>query len=195
MASPVLSRIALLALFAAATQPVLGQSTATVESLDRLVERGLLAEANFSLHQLKDLPLPLFQWLKAKAEAGVPPFQYEYSFRLLPTEPALAMRWYARAYLARSLDFAECSDRGRNAIHMAIGTIYGPVQQEALKNRPAYAEELEGAILWESERLSKPDSAWLCPGQQQQSEKRGQARAAQLADIKESINRLRATPR
>lgn len=182
-------------LFAAVTQPAFGQATATIESLDRLVERGLLAEANFSLHQLKDLTPPLFQWLKAKAEAGVPPFQYEYSFRLLPTEPVLAMRWYARAYLARSLDFAECSDRGRNAIHMAIGTIYGPVQQEALKNRPAYAEELEGAILWESERSSKPDSAWLCPGQQLQSEKRVQARAAQLNDIKESINRLRATQR
>lgn len=182
-------------LFAFVMQPAFGQDTATVESLDRLVERGLLAEANFSLHRVKDLPPPLSQWLQAKAEEGIPPFQYEYSLRLLPTEPVLAMRWYARAYLARSLDFAECSDRGRNAIHMVIGTVYGPVQQEALKNPPAYAEELEGAILWESQRQSKPDSAWLCLGQQLPLEKRAPARAAQLAEIIESINRLRTTPR
>jgi hypothetical protein len=195
MTSPLPSLFALVTLFAAIKQPAFGQSTTTVESLDRLVARGLLAEANFSLHQLKDLSPPLFQWLKVKAETGTPPFQYEYGFRLLPTDPVLAKRWYARAYLARSLDFAECMDRGRNVIHMAIGTIYGPVQEEALKNRPAYAEELESAILWESARVSKPDSEWLCPGQQLQAEKRGQARAAQLAAIKESIDRLRAAPR
>lgn len=194
MHASVLPRFVLLMLVASFAQPTLAQSVPTVANLDRLIERGSFAEANFSLHQLKDLSPQLSQWLRERAEAGIPPFQYEYSFRLLATDPALAVRWYARAYVARSLDFAECSDRGRNPIHMIIGTIYSPVQQEALKNRPAYAEELENAILWESERITKLDSAWLCPGQQVQFDKRAQAREAQLADIKESIGRLRASP-
>lgn len=192
MRSPASHPYALLVV-ASLSMPAFGQAVPTIDDLDQQVARGQFAEANFSIHQIKDLSPELSRWLKDKAEVGIPPLQYEYSFRLLPTDPNAAVRWYARAYVARSLDFSECLDRGRNPIHMAIGTIYAPVQDIALKNRPDYAKELDGALTWESDRLIKPDSAWLCAGQQLPPDKRAQARAAHLNAIKESIDRLRAS--
>lgn len=123
------------------------QPQPTVPELDAMVRDGQLADATFALARLPELTPEQSVWLAQKAHAGTPPFQYEYSRRLLMAQDVPgAVRWYARGYLARSLDFVECTDRGRNVVHMIIGTLYRSVLDVALKDRPAYAREIAEAV-------------------------------------------------
>jgi hypothetical protein len=172
------------------------QSKVTVDALDALVQSGRLVEANFEINRLPELPPELSAWLEQKAEAGLPPFQYEYSRRLLLAKKVPgAVRWYARGYIERSLDFVECTDQRRNTVHMVIGTAYRPVLDWVLKDKPMYAHELADAIEWESKRKVRQESSWLCGPQQIPVEERAAARAAHIAEIKHDIERLSANGR
>lgn len=82
----------------------------TVADLDKQYAQGRYLEAVIKLHEMPALDPEVTKWLADKAQAGVPPFQYEYSRRLADSDMPAAIRWFARGFVVRSLDVAECTE-------------------------------------------------------------------------------------
>lgn len=181
---------------AAAFAPTLATaqtSVISVASLEEKINAGRNVEALLDLYKSPDLPDDVFSWLRAKSEEGLPPLQYELSRRLISTKLDEGVLWYARAYMARSLDFSQCIDRRQNPIYMTIATIYAPVLDKVLIDKPKYGKALEVAVKWESERKLKPSPAWICGDAYVKGEEGVKVRNAKLQETFSDIARLKGT--
>ena len=164
----------------------------TLAELDKQYAEGRYLEAVIKLHGMPALDPEVAKWLAGKAEAGVPPFQYEYSRRLAESDMPAAIRWFARAFVVRSLDVAECTEWTRAPGHVAIRRLYLPLNDKVLAHPALYAAEAEQAIEWERSRPERPSARWICEDLMLPAEQRQAARDKQTARIREGIARLKA---
>lgn len=163
------------------------------KELDQAVKSGKSIELLLKLYKTEELELGELQWLITRAPRGIPPFQYEMARRIKLGElPGSVVGWFAKGYVVRSLDAAECSNRSQNPNDMALRTLYSSLADIALKQPAAYAEALEQAIEWEGKREIKPSSEWICTMGVLPGTERQEARAKQLEEIRAGISRLRA---
>lgn len=160
--------------------------------LETMYRKGYAVEAMMKLSQTQALDPDVFGWLTQKALSGVPPFQYELSRRFQQLNIPGSLEWLAKAYVVRSLDLAECSDKTRNPVNLVLTTFYAPLIESALKEPVAYAEALERAIEWEQVRKKRPSSTWICNQAILSAEEREVARAKQLDQIRAGIGRLKS---
>lgn len=163
----------------------------TTVSLDKLYEQGRYAEATIALAKQSSHPPDVMAWVIQKAQKGVPPFQYEAARLFIDSNPKLGIDFFAKGYIIRSLDLAECTNRGQNPIHMVIGTMYSDTLDKALKNRPEYASAVERAIEWEKNRAQRPSAKWICENFLLPDDKRQEARDKQRSSIIEWIKEQR----
>lgn len=161
-------------------------------ALEAQVQTGRAVEALMDLYKAQFLGPNELSWLFRKAHLGEPPFQYELARRVQQgILPGSVIEWYAKGYVIRSLDAAECSTSEQNPADMAIRTLYAPLRDLALSQPGVYADELERAIDWEAKRPLKRSSKWICGDALRPSEERQAARANQLDEIRRGIARLR----
>lgn len=173
-------------------QPTVQPITPSLQfELEDLYRKGHGVDAMMKLSQSRAVDLDTFGWLLQKAQSGVPPFQYELSRQFQQRNMPGTLEWFAKAYVVRSLDFAECTDKARNPTNMVLVTFYAPLLDLALKNPTTYAEALEKAIEWERSRKMRPTSEWICNGAILPLEGRSAARAKQLDEIRAGISRLK----
>jgi len=165
-------------------------SDRSLSELNKLVQEEHYMDAVLPLSQQPALKPEVLDWLKTNAEAGYPLFQLEYSRRIWATDPQLALQWYARGYMIRSLDLSECTDRDRNVPIILIVQIYSALRTKALENPGKYASALDEAIIWEQNRKYHPSAKWLCGPSLGDDQTRLAARATQLRGIQESIAKL-----
>lgn len=150
-------------------------------------------EATLSLYKKDFLEPNELTWLYSRAFQGIPPLQYELSRRIHQgLLPGSSVEWFAKGYVLRSLDAAECSKGTLNPGDMVLRTLYAPLHDLALKNPSVYADELERAIEWEAKRSNRASSKWICGDLVMQSDVRQLARTKQLEEIRQGIIRLRA---
>lgn len=159
--------------------------------LEDMYRKGFPVEAMMKFSQSKEIDLNAFGWLVQKAMSGVPPFQYELGRQFYQRNSPGALEWYAKGYVVRSLDFAECANKTRSATNFAITNFYAPLQDWAIKEPVAYADALTKAIQWEQTRAIRPASEWVCDGASLPPEERAAARAKQTEEIRAGIERLR----
>lgn len=164
----------------------------TLAELDKQYAEGRYLEAVIKLHEMPALDPEVAGWLAGKAEAGVPPFQYEYSRRLAESDMPAAIRWFARGFVVRSLDVAECTEWTRAPGHVAIRQRYASLNDKVLAHPALYAAEAEQAIEWERKRAERPSARWICEDLMLPAEQRQAARDKQTARIREGIGRLKA---
>lgn len=163
-----------------------------VAELEKQYAEGRYLETVVKLNQLPALDPEVAKWLAAKAEAGVPPFQYEYSRRLADSDVPAAVRWFARGFVVRSLDVSECTRWTRTPGHVAIRQMYSALNDKVLAHPALYAAEAEDAIEWERKRPERPSAQWICENQMIPAEQRQAARDRQTVRIREGIARLKA---
>ncbi len=165
-----------------------------IATLDGQYAQGRYIEAMVQLHKMQTLDADVSGWLAEKAQSGVPPFQYEYSRRVVSTDMAAAIRWFARGFVVRSLDFAECADRERapNPGHIVIANLYSSLFDRVLAQPSLYASEAEQAIEWEQQRAQRPPSTWICENRVLPDGAKQAARERQSAELRAGIARLKA---
>jgi hypothetical protein len=163
-----------------------------VAELEKQYAEGRYLEAVIKLHEVPALDPEVSKWLAGKAEAGVPPFQYEYSRRLADSDMPAAIRWFARGFVVRSLDVAECTEWTRAPGHIAIRQRYSSLNDKVLAQPAVYAAEAEQAIDWERRRPERPSARWICDDRMLPVEQRQAARERQTIRIREGIARLKA---
>jgi hypothetical protein len=163
-----------------------------LDSLDRRVEDQQYLEAAVDIYRIPALSPQVLAWLVEKAEAGIPPLQYELSRRTWAADPIGGLRWYARGYVARSLDFSQCSDRGTNPVYLGMLGLYRNLRDKALEAPRAYASAVEEAIMWNERRSSPPSAHWICGNMILPEGQRAREKQSQLEEIRAGIARLRA---
>ena len=164
----------------------------TVANLETQLANGQNVQALMDIYKSANLPNEVSLWLDAKAEEGVPPFQYEVSRRLIATNFEQGVKWYARAFIARSMDLSQCRDKNRNPVRMVIGTLYAPVQDQVLTKRSMYGQALEEAIKWEQSRKTKPTPHWICGSDFIDGEEGEKLRRAKYSENIDDAQRIKA---
>jgi len=160
-------------------------------TLEAQVARQEYLEAAGDVYRFPEIGDRVIAWLRRQAEAGIPPLQYELSRRIWSATPEEALKWYARGYTARSLDFAQCTDRPTNQLYVLMLGMYSPLRDKALAEPKRYAAALEEAISWNANRSKHPGPEWICQKGVLAEPHAKQARDKQLQELREGIERLR----
>ena len=163
-----------------------------VDSLNERVAKRQYLEAAGDIYARPEVSSDVLAWLEKQAQAGIPPLQYELSRRIWDTQAEEALKWYARGYVARSLDFSQCADRANNQLYMLMLGMYSPLRDRALAQPKRYAGAMEDAIRWNEERSQPPGPEWICRKGVLPEPLAKQARDKQLQEVREGIERLKA---
>lgn len=134
-----------------------------VAELNAMVETQKYADALSGLRRSGLSEPERLDWLRAKAEEGHVPLQYELSRLLFPTDLAESLKWYARGRLARTLDVAECGDA---TVSLPLRVGLDQISEEIVKAGQANPKVFNAAILdavqWDERRTKVPSSKWIC---------------------------------
>lgn len=135
----------------------------SIAEMNAMVESQKYADARAALRQSKLSDAERLDWLRAKAEEGHVPLQYDLARRLFPIDLTESLKWYARGRLARTLDVAECGDA---TVSLRLRTGLDQISEEIVKAGQANPKLFNAAILdavqWDERRTKVPSSKWIC---------------------------------
>src|SRR5207245_8819744 len=102
-------------------------------------------------------------WLRAQAELGHVPLQYELAVLVFPSNRSEALKWYARGRLARTLDGAECkSPTASLTARVILDNRAAAVRDAGAADAAEFQAAIADALSWEASRTRRPSPEWIC---------------------------------